>query len=237
MIKKKGILIVIEGSDGSGKATQLELLKNHLESKEVPLQIVDFPQYQSSFFGKMIASFLRGEYGSLDQVDPHLISVIYAMDRQQAKQKIDKWLNEGFIIIANRYANSNMAHQTARLPKEKREEFLKWLNELEYQINKIPKEDLVMYLHVPFQISQELILRKNKTQRIYAHGKAKDIAEENLEHLRKTEEAYQQLAQKNPHWVTIECINKEGELKSKEEIHQAIVQEIDRFREKKKNRK
>lgn len=221
-MKKKGKLIVIEGSDGSGKATQLELLKNYLESQNIPVQTVDFPQYHTSFFGKMIAGYLRGEYGPLEHIDPHLISVIYAMDRAQAKDQMDQWLSEGNIILANRYANSSMAHQASRLPKEKREEFINWLSKLEYEINKIPKENTVIYLHVPYKISQNLILQKNQQQRSYAHGKAKDIAEENLEHLRKSEEAYIKLAKTYPHWITIECVNKKGILISKENIHEEI---------------
>lgn len=220
--KKRGKLVVIEGSDGAGKATQLELLKEYLDNLCIPVRKIDFPRYHTSFYGKMIAQFLRGEYGSLDQIHPHLISVIYAMDRADAKRDMERWLRNGSIILANRYATSNMAHQSSRLPQEEHEEFLKWIVELEYGLNKIPKEDIVIYLHVPYQISQELILRKSKEQRRYVDGKKKDIVEDNLEYVRRSEEAYLELVGRFPHWVKIECMDREGNLQSREDIHEKV---------------
>src|SRR5690349_18475914 len=106
----RGKLIVIEGSDGAGKATQLELLKKYLQAHQYPVQTVDFPRYDTHF-GKMIAAFLRGEYGPLEIVPAQLIAVIYAMDRTEMRPQMKKWLQEGSVILANRYATSNMAHQ------------------------------------------------------------------------------------------------------------------------------
>ena len=218
-----GKLIVIEGSDGAGKATQLNLLKDYLLRKRTEVHVVDFPRYHTSFYGKMIAQFLRGEYGPLTNIHPHLISVIYAMDRSDAKKQMNSWLHKGHIILSNRYATSNMAHQSSRLPQEDREEFLEWLIELEYGLNKIPKEDIVIYLYVPYQISQELILKKNKQQREYAKGKAKDMVEADLDYLRKSEESYLQLVEKFSHWVKVTCVDNNQHLRSKEEIHKDIV--------------
>lgn len=219
---KKGKLIVIEGSDGAGKATQLHLLRDHLEKKRIPVKVVDFPRYHNSFYGKMIAQFLRGEYGSLEQIHPHLISVVYAMDRADARKQMETWLKKGDVILANRYATSNMAHQSSRIPPEEKEEFIRWIVELEYNLNKIPKEDIVIYLHVPYTISQELILQKSKEQRTYAGGKKKDMVEEDIEYLRKSEEAYLELVERFPHWLKIECVHEEGKLRSREDIHEEV---------------
>lgn len=220
--KAGGKLIVIEGSDGAGKTTQLELLRKYLTSLQIPTKVIDFPRYKTSFYGKMIAQYLNGEFGKFEHIHPHLISVLYAMDRASAKRTMDSWLKEGNIVLSNRYATSNMAHQSARLSGAEKEQFLVWIEELEYKLNKIPREDIVIYLYVPYQISQELILKKDKTQRSYVKGKTKDVAEENLEHMRKSEEAYKDLVNRFPHWVMISCVDENNKLKKRETIHEEI---------------
>src|SRR3989344_5328339 len=164
---KKGKLIVIEGADGSGKATQTALLKAYLEQKNYPVETIDFPRYWGSFHGKTIARYLKGEFGGVDSVNPYLISLAYSLDRATAKREMNTWLREGKIVLANRYATSNMAHQAAKLPERKREHFLNWLMELEYKVNKIPKEDLVIYLHVPTATAQVLIQNRGRKGAIH----------------------------------------------------------------------
>ena len=114
----KGKLIVIEGTDGSGKTTQLKLLKSYLEKNSIPVETVSFPRYKKSFHGKTVAKYLRGEFGAMDSVSPYLVSLAYAMDRATAKWDMNKWLREGKIVIADRYATSNMAHSAAKLPEK-----------------------------------------------------------------------------------------------------------------------
>lgn len=216
----KGKLIVIEGSDGAGKTTQLGLLQAYLESIDQPVKAIDFPRY-ASFYGRVIARFLNGEFGELNDINPYLISVIYALDRAQAKEEMEKTLLDGKILLANRYATSNLAHQTARLPLKKRKAFMEWDQELEYKINKIPKEDLVIFLYVPYQISLKLFA--NKDRRRPERLKQRDITEENIEYLKSSEEAYLSLCRKfSKIWVKIDCVNDEGYLRSKEDIHQEI---------------
>ena len=152
-----GKLIVIEGSDGSGKTTQLQLLKKYIDEKKIKTQTVDFPQYYDSFYGKFIARYLRGEFGDLATVNPYLISFPYALDRLTAAKKIYSWLKSGKIVLLNRYTPSNLAHQSSRLEKKEREEYLKWSLEFEYKENKLPPEDLVIFLYVPYKYAQKLM--------------------------------------------------------------------------------
>lgn len=219
-----GKLIVIEGSDGSGKSTQLELLRKSLLAQKSRVKTLKFPQYKGTFFGKTIAEFLRGELGELRTINPYLISLVYAMDRAEARDNMYKWLNDGKIIVLDRYVTSNMAHQTGRLPKSKRAKFLKWIDGLEYKVNNVPREHIVIYLYVPYQITQRLMENTDRANRSYAKGKGKDIVEGNLNYLKKSEEAYLYLAKKYPHWVKIDCIDEKGNMRSREAIHVEIKQ-------------
>lgn len=222
MQKTKGKLIVIEGSDGAGKATQLKLLEKYLSINNHKVNTIDFPRYYDSFYGKMVAAFLRGEFGTIKQVDPHLASLIYALDRGAAKSEMESWLNDGSFVLSNRYATSNLAHQSAKLSANKRNKFIEWDLQLEYEVNKIPKEDIVIYLYVPFKISRKLVLKKSKEVRAYAKGKKRDIHERDLDFMKKSEASYLRLVKKFPHWVKIVCVDKKGNLKTREEIHVEI---------------
>lgn len=210
---KRGILIVLEGGDGSGKTAQTKLLLEYLQKKKILVKTIDFPQYTDSFFGKFIARFLQGEFGRLDEINPYLLSIIYAEDLEEAKAQMEQWLSKGNIVLANRYVSSNLAHQSGRLPKEKRDEFIKWDLELEYEINKLPKEDLIIYLHVPYTVSQKLLATKKRKA---------DMVEKDQKYLRNSEKAYMHLAKKFPHWKTIECVDTTGNIRSVEEIHEDI---------------
>lgn len=220
--KKKGRLIVIDGGDGSGKTTQAKLLIKHLKSNKYLTKYLDFPRYYTSFHGQMVAKFLRGEFGSLNKVSPYLASLAYALDRASVKEEMDEYLLKGGYIVANRYATSNMAHQGAKLDSEKeRRDFLNWIFELEYKIHKIPKEDVVVYLHVPYQMA--LKLTSNKGVRKYLKGKKNDIQENDTGYRKKTEEMYLHLAQKHKHWIKINCV-KEDKILSRKMIHQKIIE-------------
>jgi dTMP kinase len=201
-IGRKGKLIVIDGGDGSGKTTQAKLLVDYLKKKQVAVKYVDFPQYKRSFHGKTVGKLLKGEFGNMNEVSPYLASLAYALDRASVKREMDEFLAQGGVIIANRYATSSMAHQAAKLKTDKEKyDFLKWVYELEYKVHKIPKENLVVYLHVPYQFAQELA-RKRSEQK----GIPLDIAESNIEHQKASEEMYLSLAKKYRHWKTVECV-------------------------------
>jgi dTMP kinase len=197
-----GRLIAIEGIDGSGKRTQLDLLAKVLEAGGSRVYSTGFPQYHS-WFGKMVGKFLNGDLGSLESVDPHFSALLYAGDRFEAKPKIEAALYEGKIVLIDRYISSNLAHQTARAPADKRADFRRWIEHLEYDIYGLPSEDLILYLRVPPTEAQKLVAQKAK--RSYTNAK-QDLLEASLRHLQDAATMYDNLSRNAP-WVTIECFD------------------------------
>jgi dTMP kinase len=196
----RGILIAIEGIDGSGKHTQARLLEHSLSAKGFPVYATGFPQYDS-WFGSMVGKFLNGDYGPLQEVDPHFSAMLYAGDRFESKTRIETVLNEGKIVLVDRYVASNLAHQVARASAEKRSEFLRWIEHLEYSIYAMPREDLILYLRVPPSQAQMLVSRKS--ERKYTQA-THDIQEKSLRHLEDAAEMYDMLSRSRP-WATIQC--------------------------------
>lgn len=219
----RGKFIVIEGIDGSGKRTQLELLAHALALRGHDLSQVSFPNY-GGFFGKLVARFLNGEFGALESVDPHFSALLYAGDRLESKPALESALAAGKTLVSDRYIASNLAHQGSRVPPAKRDEFLAWLRQLEYEIYGLPAEDLVIYLRVPVAQAHKLIASKNA--RDYT-DKTHDIQEADLAHLEAASRVYDQLAQQS-HWVRIECVDaSSGSLRSPEAIHQETLAAVE----------
>ncbi len=197
-----GKLIAVEGIDGSGKRTQVALLTLTLKARGYSVFSIDFPQYDS-WFGKMVGQFLNGDLGSLESVDPHFTTLLYAGDRFEAKPKLEAALNNGQIVLADRYVGSNLAHQTARVPPAQRSAFLEWIEHLEYRIYGLPRESLILYLRVPPLEAQRLVARKSA--RSYTSSQ-KDLLEASLRHLEDAAEMYDSLSRSVP-WATIQCFN------------------------------
>jgi len=219
--KRHGKLIVIDGGNGSGKTTQAQLLIAYLKQQKIPVKSVDFPQYYSSFHGKTVAKFLRGEFGTLDQVSPYLSSLAFAVDRASVKREMDDFLAKGGYVIANRYATSSLAHQSAKFSDvKKQKEFLNWLYDLEYKVHKIPKENIVIYLHVPVNFGKKLTAKKG--ERAYLKGQSEDIEEKDHNYRVATEKMYLKLAKQYKHWHTINCVENNN-LLSPDTIHQKII--------------
>lgn len=205
----KGLLIVFEGIDGSGKTTQIKLLSQELKTKKIPFEVISFPQYDKNEYADKIESYLKGE----QSYDSYSIAKAYASDRKTARNKIKNWLEHGKLVIANRYVSSSKAHLGANMPEDKREKFIQWLDELEYQENGMPKEDLTILLQVNPEIAQ-----KNAGEH--------DIHEENLNHLQKANEIFLKLSQKED-WVVINCMQN-GQMRSKEDINRGIMEILSR---------
>lgn len=225
---KKGKLIVIDGIDGSGKATQVKLLHSKLKKDGIKVKTIDFPRYYDNFFGSLIGEYLSGKYGDFIKMDPRVASVLYAADRFESSKEIKKWLEAGFVVIADRYATANQIHQGGKIndPKE-RKEFLDWLNKMEYTVFTIPKPDVVVYLDVPFEVSKEWLQKKvAQRKKKYLKGR-KDVAEDNLMHLKNSRNSALQLYKENRNWEKIECC-KGSVCMSPEQVHEKIYQIIKR---------
>lgn len=220
MLKKgAGKLIVIEGTDGSGKGTQLQLLLNYLNKKQIRYASFDFPQYGKTFFGDFAGRFLYGEFGHFSRINPYLASFPYAADRWQVKDLLWKAINDKKLVICNRYTPS-VVYQAVKVKPTQRKNFLKWVETLEYKVFNIPKPDLVFFLYVPLVFAQTLIAKKNK--RTYLNGKSKDQYEENVNYLQKVENMYLTMTKNNKNWVKIDCVENETILPP-EMIHQKIL--------------
>ncbi|MBI2018860.1 thymidylate kinase [Candidatus Daviesbacteria bacterium] len=213
-----GKLIVIDGIDGSGKTTQIELLIKYFSERDFPYQTISFPRYEHNLYGKLIRRYLAGEFGSISQVNPYLVALAYAGDRALAKPLIEEWLRGGKVVIINRYVSSSKAHLGANLPEEKREEFFKWLDDLEYKTNNIPKEDFTILLDVDPKIGQQNVQKDHRV----------DLHESNIEHEQKAAKIYFELSQAEENWVVIDCMEN-GKMRPKEQIHQEIVKSLSSY--------
>jgi dTMP kinase len=217
----KGKLIVIEGIDGSGKTTQLKLLLKRLEKDGHKVKTIHFPQHGHQFFGVMVDEYLTGKFGDASDVDPHLASVLYACDRWEAKPVIDKWLEEGYFVVLDRYMTSNKGHQLGKISlDEEKEEYLKWLDCMEYETFKIPRPDIVFYLDITIEIALSNIENRSKEDKGYSKG-GKD-QHENIAHLVKAKEGYSFTLKRYAYWKTVNCVLR-GSIKSKEDIHSEII--------------
>lgn len=220
---KKGKLIIIDGTDGSGKATQTKLLVARLKKEGYKIAMADFPQYGKKSAG-LAEEYLNGKYGRPDKVGPYRASIFYACDRYDGGFKIKKWLNEGKIVISNRYVASNLGHQGGKIknPTE-RKKYFQWLYNLEYNIFKIPKPDLNIILHVDAAVAQRMVDKKKK--RNYLKGKKRDAHEKDLKHLKNAEKIFIEIAKSFPKFLLIECIDK-GNIMSREKINSLIWEKI-----------
>lgn len=198
-----GKLIVIEGLDGTGKATQTKLLLKKLKQEKFQTAVFDFPQY-NKFFGQLVGAYLRGEFGQAHEVSPYFASMLYALDRWTVVENIEKELKRGKIVICNRYSTANFLHQSGKINNDqKRKIFLNWLEQLEFNFLKIPRPDLVLFLSMPSHFGQQLVGKKNK--RAYLKGKKQDIHEKSSSHLMTAEQQAPRLIKKF-HWRKIDCL-------------------------------
>ena len=215
-----GKLIVIEGLDGSGKSTQLELLEQNLKSKGIDCRSVSFPNYQSPA-STPVKMYLAGEFGKKpNDVNAFAASVFYTVDRYASfKTDWGKYYNGGGTIVSGRYTTSNAVHQASKLPCDKWEDFLDWLYDFEYVKIGIPKPDKVIFLDMPIEVSQKLL-----TKRYKGDEEKKDIHESDTEYLEKCRNSALFTA-KYSNWEIIPC-SENGEARAIEEIAEDILNSV-----------
>ena len=218
-----GIFIVLEGTDGSGKTTQFNLLKARLQAVGHDVEVFDFPRYEEPS-SNFVKQYLNGKYGPAKNISPYTASLFYALDRYEAAPAIKKALNDGKIVMSNRYAGSNMGHQGSKFndPAEQRGFFV-WADNLEFELLGIPRPTLNIFLKVPAEVSFELINRKKA--RSYTK-KSHDEHEGDINHLRQSVATYDLLCQLFPaDFKAIDC-TENGELLSIAAINDRIWQQI-----------
>jgi len=215
---EKGKLIVVDGTDGSGKGTQTELLVERLKSEGHVVFMLDFPQYGERS-AAMVEDYLNGKFGTAEEVGPYRASIFYACDRYAAAAEAKKRIENGEICISNRYASANMGHQTGNIKdKDKRDDFLEWLDDLEFGIFGIPRPDCQILVYADPAVAQALVDKKG--HRDYVGGEKRDILEADIDHLKNASEAFLYCAEKFD-WSVVNC-TPEGDMRSIEDIHEEI---------------
>lgn len=220
--------LVIEGLDGSGKSTQLKLLREHLEKNAVPFKYLHFPRLEEGVYGDLIARFLRGEMGANDQVDPYLVALIFAGDRADAASQIRQWMDEGKLVIVDRYVYSNIAFQCAKLASPDDQYRLRdWILEFEFGYNNLPRPDLNLYLNVPFEFTRkQLNLARDGDDRTYLKGE-RDIHEENLDFQEQVRQVYLSLQEHVNDLEIIDCIDADGGMLPPDNISNMIIKNME----------
>ena len=224
-----GFFVVFDGTDGSGKATQVQLFLERLHSLGHKANKIDFPQYKKNFFGKFLWNALKeGKYGDYLGVNPYTASIAYACDRFQSSGTIRSWLEEGSIVVSDRYVSANQIHQGGKFsdPAE-REEFLLWLDQMEFDEFKIPRPEVIVYLHVPLEISLELI-----RQRAIENGELPDQAESDATHLFESQKAALSIVESRNNWIKIDCAHSTfvgPKMRSREDIAEEVFTKVIKF--------
>lgn len=220
---KKPLFIVLDGNDGSGKATQSRLLQEYLEQKGIETLKVDFPSYDTNFFGAFIGECLAGKHGNFVELDPKIASTLYAVDRMESAPRVRAALEDGKTIIADRYASSNQIHQGGKIDDEQsRIEFLTWLDRMEYEVLGIPRPDTVIYLRMPLEASLKLLSEK-RLKKNHALGTEVDTVESDLQYMQRSHATANWLAEREGTWRIVEC-ERDGSIRSIDDIQTEIAQ-------------
>jgi dTMP kinase len=226
MLKNKGKLIVIDGTDGSGKATQVSLLEARLKKEGHTVKLVDFPEYDKNFFGKFIGHCLTEQYYNFINVHPKIASVLYAADRFESKTQVEGWLAKGYVVLANRYVSANQIHQGGKITNaKKRIAYLEWLDEMEYKVFKIPRPDIVLYLSVPFELTVKMMKERNKASQRNYLGKKKDVHEVDINFQKNSRKSALWLSETLKNFIKIDCAPKK-EILSREDIHTLVYEKV-----------
>ena len=220
------MFIVLEGLDGAGKSTQIKKLREMFAERGVASEYIHFPRFDAPFYGDLIARFLRGELGSVEQVDPYIVALLYAGDRADMAKQIGAWQAEGKVVIADRYVYSNIGYQCAKIAdKEAREKLRQWILSLEYDYNKIPRPDVSLFLDVPFAFTEKRLTEQREgDDRNYLNG-GSDIHEQSLSLQERVREVYISSASSDAELV-VDCSDADGAMATPDEIFSRIENSI-----------
>jgi dTMP kinase len=218
------MFIVLEGVDGSGKSTQIANLQRMFAEQGISTEYLHFPRFDAPYFGELIARFLRGELGSVEQVDPYIVAMLYAGDRRDAAAMIRGWMAEGKVVICDRYVYSNIGYQCAKVADaEEREKLRQWILNLEYDYFAIPRPDVSLFLDVPFAFTERKLMQEVREgdDRAYLNGK-KDIHEQSMDLQRAVRQVYIDAAEWDEAMHVVDC-SCQGEMASPEQIFERIM--------------
>lgn len=221
------MFIVLEGLDGAGKSTQIKMLREMIASRGIETEYVHFPRFDAPIYGDLIARFLRGELGSLEQVNPYIVALLYAGDRADMAAQIRQWLDAGKVVIADRYVYSNIGYQCAKIEDfAERKRLKEWILHLEYEYNRIPRPDISLFLDVPFDFTvKKLTAVREGDDRDYLKGGA-DIHESSLSLQEQVRRVYLDAAAEGNDITVIGCGDSNGAMASPELIFQRIEERI-----------
>lgn len=222
------MLIVLEGLDGAGKSTQVNLLRERLAKCGIESEYLHFPRFDAPIYGDLIARFLRGELGALEQVNPYLVALLYAGDRADAAAMIEGWISSDRVVILDRYVYSNISYQCGKVDSEAaREELSQWILNLEYEHNKIPRPDISFFLDVPFEFTKrKLDEQREGDDRDYLKG-AKDIHESSLDLQQSVRRVYLSASERDTALEIINCVGDCGEMSAPEVIFSMIWAKVE----------
>ncbi len=218
------MLIVIEGLDGSGKSTQVRRLKEFILDRGRRLEYIHFPRFDTPLYGDLLARFLRGELGSINDVHPRLVALLFAQDRYAAAPLIREALGQGRTVLLDRYVYSNIAFQCAKLDtRQERDELRDWIFDMEYRFFGIPVPDVNIFLDVPVSfVSERLGNSRKGSDRDYLEGKS-DIHEADMGFQRKVREVYMEQCALDGSFVRVDCSSESGGMLPPDEVFSKIV--------------
>lgn len=219
------VLVAVEGIDGSGKKTQVARLSARARAAGHKVEAFDFPQYGMNPFGVAVADYLNGKYGAVGEVPAELAALLFAGDRFATRPWLLEALERSDLVICDRYVASNVAHQAAKLPEARRDEFVDWLEQIEYDVYRLPHPDLTIYLEMPVEVAAELVLRKGA--RSYTEAEL-DIHESDAAYLAECAAVYKHLADRRgaDRWITFSCVDSSATLLPPETIAERIWAEV-----------
>ena len=207
------------------------MISQYLEEKGVKIKYLHFPRLEEGIYGKLVARFLRGEMGDISQVDPYLVALIFAGDRLEAKSAMEKWMDDDYLVIVDRFVYSNIAFQAAKInDNEERKKLADWIIDLEFNHHKLPKPDINIFLDVPFDFTRRrLSEHRSGDDRDYLNGKM-DIHERDLHFQEEVRKVYKEICAPMGDLMIINCADEQGKMKSATDIFSLLKNAIESFK-------